>query len=776
MISRSKLVFLFLAGFLLGTPAAILAQESLKDFTITGTIKGMDNGEILIFYSTAPESISIKEGKFNFKGKIAGPTMATIAKSQDWRDEKNITRLFIEPGEMTLSLEVDKFESAKLVGSKSQAEADQLEAMQKPISEKYAKELAALKATSEKYQKAAANKASEEELNAIKEEDNLAREALVPFYDESREVIKDFIKANPDSYVSISNMRFLVGDLTYQESEKMFNGLSEELRNSEIGKEVAIEIADRKSGSPGSPATDFNTVDINGNPLGLKDFRGKYLLIDFWASWCVPCRKGSPHLLELYAKYHDKGLEVLGISDDDRNPEAWKKAVEKDGVGVWHHVLRGLKWEGRMPSKEHDVTVGYGINSLPTKILIDPDGIIIGRYGSGGEDDDAMDRKLAEIFEGPKDGINFFHGTLDELKAKAQAENKPIFVDAYTTWCGPCKWMSKNTFPDKAVGDFYNENFISYKFDMEKGEGIQFARDYEVRAFPTLLFITGDGKLLHRLSGALDAKQFIELGETALNPEKRWSGIEEKYKAGERSPEFIRNYLLAASAAMVDAKEATDWYFYTQSDEELLSLENYEIITALVRDPSHRAFKFLIVNEDKFNALLPEGNAGDFISQIFYYDIMMAQRKGEEAHQKAISSMKASGFKGADKTLASMALNDLLRNKEKNWNQIVEVATNYFNKYAQDDSRMRNQLAWMVYEAEDVTDKKTLKKALKWAKESINIESGYANNDTYAALLFKLGMNDKAVKAAEKAIEIGKAEGTDTKGTTELIEKYMGTK
>jgi thiol-disulfide isomerase/thioredoxin len=123
-------------------------------------------------------------------------------------------------------------------------------------------------------------------------------------------------------------------------------------------------------------------------------------LLDFWASWCVPCRKGNPHLLSLYSKYKDKGLEIIGVSDDDNNHEAWQKAVDKDGIGVWKHVLRGLDMKKRLAGEENesDISQYYGIHSLPTKILIDPNGIIIGRYGGGGESDEAMDKKFAEIF------------------------------------------------------------------------------------------------------------------------------------------------------------------------------------------------------------------------------------------------------------------------------------------------------------------------------------------------------------------------------------------
>jgi glutathione peroxidase-family protein len=114
----------------------------------------------------------------------------------------------------------------------------------------------------------------------------------------------------------------------------------------------------------------------------------------------VPCRKGNPHLKDLYHKYKSKGFEIIGISDDDNKPEAWKKAVEKDGIGIWKLVLRGLKRTQNGYDDSGDISHNYGIHTLPTKILIDPKGMIVGRYGGGGEDDNAMDKKLEEIFEG----------------------------------------------------------------------------------------------------------------------------------------------------------------------------------------------------------------------------------------------------------------------------------------------------------------------------------------------------------------------------------------
>jgi len=113
---------------------------------------------------------------------------------------------------------------------------------------------------------------------------------------------------------------------------------------------------------------------------------------------------------------------------------------------------------------------------------------------------------VATVFMTPimiAQGIEFEEGSWDEVLEKAKAEGKPIFVDAYAEWCGPCKWMSSEVFTVSAVGDFYNDNYIAYKFDMEKGEGVDFSEEYEVMAYPTLLFFSANGDLTHKAVGAL---------------------------------------------------------------------------------------------------------------------------------------------------------------------------------------------------------------------------------------------------------------------------------
>lgn len=114
-------------------------------------------------------------------------------------------------------------------------------------------------------------------------------------------------------------------------------------------------------------------------------------------------------------------------------------------------------------------------------------------------------------------GIDFFEGTWAEVKAESRETGKPIFVDAYAVWCGPCKWMSSNVFTDPDVAEYYNRHFINYKFDMEKGEGPGFARTYYVMAYPTLLYLDANGTVLKKVVGALGPEAFISAGQSVIS-------------------------------------------------------------------------------------------------------------------------------------------------------------------------------------------------------------------------------------------------------------------
>lgn len=122
-------------------------------------------------------------------------------------------------------------------------------------------------------------------------------------------------------------------------------------------------------------------------------------------------------------------------------------------------------------------------------------------------------------------GIEFFEGTLAEAQTLAKEEGKLIFLDAYTVWCGPCRWMSSKIFTDEEVGEFFNTHFVNFKMDMERGEGPGFARKYGVRAYPTLFFLTEEGETFSKVLGAKQKDQLISLAKQTVTQAKVRKGL-----------------------------------------------------------------------------------------------------------------------------------------------------------------------------------------------------------------------------------------------------------
>jgi len=198
-------------------------------------------------------------------------------------------------------------------------------------------------------------------------------------------IIKKFIQDNPGSFFSLEILKSLAYKVDYVESALLFNSLTPALKRSGDGKNFAERLSLLKNLVPGARAPEFTVADTSGKMVSLSSFRGKYVLIDFWASWCGPCRKEFPNLIKALDHYKNQNFTIVGVSVDGRK-DNWLKAIHKDGT-TWTQ-LSDLK------AGDSKTAALYDINEIPQNFLLDPDGKIIAKHLMGEE----LENKLAEIF------------------------------------------------------------------------------------------------------------------------------------------------------------------------------------------------------------------------------------------------------------------------------------------------------------------------------------------------------------------------------------------
>jgi len=370
--------------------------------------------------------------------------------------------------------------------------------------------------------------------------------------------------------------------------------------------------------------------------------------------------------------------------------------------------------------------------------------------------------------------IIFETGSFTEIKAKAKKENKLIFIDAFTTWCGPCKWLAKNVFTNDTVADYFNTKFINASIDMEKGEGIEIAKQYEVRCYPNLLFVDGDGNIVHRSAGTLNVKKFIQFAEDAQNPEKRFSKYKNEYESKKNDAKFLYEYLHIVSTTCLPYKDIVIDYFKTQKDEELTSRANWNVIRDFSSDYKSREFKYLINNVETFNKTYTSDSVNTKIKNVLIssgYNIFNKKDvkvEDYETYKNEISKLK---FSKLDEVLFQLDMG--YYQKKEDWKKCFDLAVEKGDKYFKNMNEFNN-ISWSIYEHSD--DVKTLQKAASWMQKTLEIKENqiWYMYDTYASVLFKLKNKTEAKAAATKAIELAKATGTsedEYKVTIELLEK-----
>ncbi|WPU94735.1 TlpA disulfide reductase family protein [Mucilaginibacter sabulilitoris] len=380
-----KKIMLFLGGL----PAVALAQVK-PNYEIHGKLNGVEAKQVFVIHDEGAfkritDSAVVVNHEYDLKGyvEVGQHTYMFTYNMKNVKPLKadGIVQMFLSPGEYTVTHN-NSFRDVVVTGSKGYDDYQSLRTAAKP----YEDQVNRLK--TEAYQ--FAKQKDTVGLNST----NAKLYALEHEY--KPKVYGNFIKQHPQSPAAFYALKELAGiahQIDGQALKPYFDLLPKQVKQSTDGKEFGKRIDDAitfdTKGAIGSVAPDFTLLDTAGRRVKLSDYRGKYVLLDFWASWCAPCRADNPHLVAAYRQYHAKGFNILSVSLDTKAREkAWFTAIDHDHLTAWTHVAD-------LQHDSNEVLGIYGISGIPQNFLIGPDGRIIGRSLRGGD----LEKKLQEILK-----------------------------------------------------------------------------------------------------------------------------------------------------------------------------------------------------------------------------------------------------------------------------------------------------------------------------------------------------------------------------------------
>jgi len=348
------------------------SQATDSTFTITGKLDKLKSGKVFLSINRGNvgyrDSAVITNGKFEFKGTQKDPASAVLTLSGKRGD---YLQFFVEPANITISGAGDSLKLWTVGGSKVNDD-DKILVKKMEAVTKWED------ANSKIYDNAFKDK-NKPLMDSLDEVDLLVMAA-------KRKVVAEFVKENPKSQRGIlaiqSNFAY------YAEAtdvEPIYKSLDKQLQQSAKGLDIKKMIETYKKVAIGQVPPDFTQTSPDGKEISLSSMKGKYTLVDFWASWCGPCRRENPNIVKNYAVYHPKGFEIFGVSYDTKK-ENWEKAIKTDELN-WFQVSDLLGWKNATSDM-------YGIKAIPSNLLLDKNGVIIAKNLFGKK----LQAKLAELF------------------------------------------------------------------------------------------------------------------------------------------------------------------------------------------------------------------------------------------------------------------------------------------------------------------------------------------------------------------------------------------
>jgi peroxiredoxin len=355
-------------------------------FSVAGEAKGIADGTKVYLKkqdATTPgglktiDSVAIKDGVFNFKGNVTEPELHAIAFENKKDQQPQIFFVILEKGTIKVEVDKDSISKAKLSGTYNNVELNKYNTgiykIQKRMMAYQQKNMTIYQEATQKNDTAIINKI-QKEYNAFQEENSIYTTA--------------YAESNPKSFLSLLILDSMLNapNANLAQIKKIYNAVSSDLKKTKPGKKIASTLNSKVSTAIGDKAPDFSAANPEGKVISLKESLGKVTIIDFWASWCGPCRAENPNVVALYNEFHDKGLNIIGVSlDREGDVEKWKAAITKDKL-TWAHVSNLKFWND-------PIAVTYNIKSIPATFILDAKGNIVAKDLRG----DALKAKIAEL-------------------------------------------------------------------------------------------------------------------------------------------------------------------------------------------------------------------------------------------------------------------------------------------------------------------------------------------------------------------------------------------
>ncbi|MCQ9635836.1 thioredoxin family protein [Chryseobacterium sp. WG14] len=381
---------------------------------------------------------------------------------------------------------------------------------------------------------------------------------------------------------------------------------------------------------------------------------------------------------------------------------------------------------------------------------------------------------FCSIIISAQESIQFQELPFKDIIAKAKKEKKLVFLDAYASWCGPCKMMEKNVFTQKSVGDYFNTSFINARFDMEKGEGREIAAKYGVRSYPTYLFLNGEGELVSQNSGYMEAGMFVTMAQDINSPGNKKGSLKERFANGEKDPEFLINVMKLNSSSDFDfAKKASERYFENKKKTEELSKEEIGLLLYFVKSTEDRNYTVFTSRKAEIIKFLPEDTYKEFDAQLKLSKIVEQSIDDKNKRINDDTFMKAAeplvGKEAAITKLNQTKLSYYEQNA--NFPEFEKAALDYYKNADAFEPNELLRAAWIF--SDHIKTPASLKKATEWAEKSVMRSETSENTYILAKLYFLTGNKEMAKNYAEMSKNIATQTHKDSKLAEELLNQIQ---